>query len=178
MARLIERVRRSRRTIFEALLWLAAAAVLWILSSDFHYPLPNYKFGPAHWPRVVLVLIAIAATVLLLAALLYDRIEDQNEKVVEALSSNRERVRMSLIFVLPVVYVYGMHKMGFLLVTPLFLLVYMYVFGVHRIKMLVSVTLGVYAALILVFVKLIFTPLPQGSGIFYTINGYMLGLIQ
>lgn len=178
MARLIDRVRRSRRTIVEAVLWLAAVAVLWVWSSDFHYPLPNYKFGPAHWPRVVLVLIAIAATILLLAALLYDRVEDQNEKVVEALSSNRERIRMFLIFVLPVVYVYGMHKMGFLLVTPVFLLVYMYVFGVHRIKKLVTVTLAVYAALILVFVKLIFTPLPQGVGVFYTINGYMLGFIQ
>jgi len=168
-----------KRTVIEALAWLIGAGIFWFLSSDFNSPLPNFKLGPAFWPRVVLVLIVLAALVLLISALLYDPEKTGSaEKVVEQLSSHRERLRMMLIFILPVLYVYGMHKLGFLLITPFFMLIYMYVFGVRRIKVLLPVALGVYAALVLVFVKLIFTPLPQGVGVFYTINGHLLGLIQ
>jgi putative tricarboxylic transport membrane protein len=179
MTSLKQRLHKSRRTVIEAVIWIVGAGVLWYLSGDFNQALPNYKLGPAFWPRVILGLIVVGAIVMLISALIYDpEHTPEVEAVVEKLSSHGERVRMVLIFTLPVLYVYGMHKMGFLLVTPIFLLLYMFIFGVHDIKKLFIVCFGIYAALVLVFYKLIFTPLPQGSGIFYTINGYLLGLIQ
>jgi len=170
---------KFKRTVIEALAWIIGAGIFWYLSTAFNEPLPNYKLGPVFWPRVVLVLIVISAVVLLVSALLYepDKVAT-GETVVEKLSSHKERVRMALIFSVPVLYVYGMHKLGFLLITPFFLIIYMYIFGVRKVKTLLLVGLGVYAFLVLVFVKLIFTPLPQGVGVFYTINGYLLGLIQ
>lgn len=179
MTSLIERLRRSRRNVIEAVAWIVGAGFFWYLSTEFNEPLPNYDLGPAFWPRTVLALIILTAVVLLMSALLYEPDDDaEGEAVVEKLTSHRERIRMGLIFTLPVIYVYVMHKMGFLLATPVFLLIYMYVFGVRRAKVLLPVAFGVYAALVLIFVKLIFTPLPQGTGPFYTVNGYLLGLIQ
>ena len=68
--------------------------------------------------------------------------------------------------------------MGFLLVTPFFLIAYTWLMGVTRIRTLLGFSLGFYAALVLVFYKLIFTPLPMGAGYFHTINGELLALLQ
>jgi hypothetical protein len=86
--------------------------------------------------------------------------------------------RLVAIVVLPLVYVYAMHKLGFLLVTPVFLPAFMYLLGVRRWRTLVLTTVGFYAAIVLLFVKLIFTPLPQGAGFFHSLNGQLIGLIQ
>jgi len=68
--------------------------------------------------------------------------------------------------------------MGFLLVTPFFLFTYMWVVGVKRLKTLIITTLCFYAAIVVIFVKLIFTYLPPGAGVFNTINGYLLRILQ
>jgi hypothetical protein len=67
--------------------------------------------------------------------------------------------------------------MGFLIVTPFFLFFYMWLMGVQRLRTLIIVTIGIYTAIIVVFVKLIFTYLPPGAGIFNAINGKILGLL-
>ena len=46
----------------------------------------------------------------------------------------------SIVFAVPILYVYAMHKIGFLLVTPVFLPLYMYILGVRRWPVIVGVT--------------------------------------
>jgi hypothetical protein len=43
---------------------------------------------------------------------------------------------------------------------------------------LIAVTVGIYGTMVLIFVKLIYTPLPQGAGFFHSLNGQLIGLIQ
>jgi len=50
--------------------------------------------------------------------------------------------------------------------------------GVRRLRTLFGFSLGFYAVLVLVFYKLIFTPLPMGAGWFHTISGEIIALIQ
>ncbi len=54
----------------------------------------------------------------------------------------------------------------------------MYLLGVRRWVTLIAVTAGFYGAVVVIFVKLIFTPLPQGAGFFHSLNGQLIGLIQ
>jgi len=71
-----------------------------------------------------------------------------------------------------------MHYFGFLLTTPVFLAVYMVVLGVKRLRTVAVITVALSALLLVIFVKLVFTPLPQGAGVFNSINGEIIGLVQ
>ena len=86
--------------------------------------------------------------------------------------------RTTAMFIVPLIWVYGMHKAGFLLATPIFLIVFTWLMGVKRWRILVTYSLGFYSILVLVFYKLIFTSLPMGAGYLHTINGELLALIQ
>jgi putative tricarboxylic transport membrane protein len=177
----------TARKIIEGAAWIAFAVAAFALTYGFDDPLPMFALGAAFWPRVVLIGIFVTAVVVVLGGLLAKERNGANpsasvepEQEIQSLATldPRARGRVSLIFLVPVVYVYAMHKLGFLLVTPFFLAAYMYIFGVRHWRRLLAIAGGVYATVVLIFVKLIFTPLPQGAGFFYTVNGYLLGLIQ
>ena len=168
-------------SLIEAGCWLTFIFLAFLYTFDFDDPLPVYDLGPAHWPRMVLLGMLIAGS-----TLLYSDWKKRHQSVQKDSVDNRNvtqtsmslQIRILLIFVLPVFYTFLIHKLGFLLVTPFFLFVYMWLIGVNRLKTLIVCTLGIYAALVIIFVKLIFTYLPPGAGIFNTINGKILGLLM
>ena len=166
--------------LIEGLVWLLFVLLAAAYTFDFDDPLPVYDWGPAHWPRVVLVGMFVAICWLLFyeSRKSRNRQDDASREPVEIQIDMSTQVRMVLIFALPVLYAIGIHRMGFLLITPIFLFVYMWVIGVRRLRTLIITTVGVYAALVLIFVKLIFTYLPPGGGVFNTINGHFLRILQ
>ncbi len=165
----------------ESIVWLLFVFLAFIYTFQFDDPLPVYELGPAHWPRMVLGIMLIAAI-----GLLYFQIREFQNSRSKVHKSKEEsddgitvsaNVRIALLFILPIFYTYLIHKMGFLLVTPFFLAGYMWLMGVRKWRTLVIVTVSVYAAIIIVFIRLIFTYLPPGAGVFNTINGMILGLV-
>ena len=175
--------RLTWKSYLEPLAWLALAVVGLTMSSEFDAPNKIFALGPAFWPQVILIGMIIAAVILGISIYASggNPIEDSAEAaqfetpVGDAVAFSP---RLVAIFLLPLIYVYVMHKLGFYLVTPVFLPAFMYTLGVRRWKTLILVTVGLYAILVLLFVKLIFTPLPQGAGYFHTLNGQLMGLIQ
>lgn len=175
----------SHQTVFkryshqiEGIVWLVFVLLAAAYTFDFDDPLPVYEWGPAHWPRVVLFGMFVACLWLLFVE---SRKKEDSEEVVTTPKTKIDsstRVRMVLIFGLPVLYSFLIHRMGFLLITPFFLGLYMWVVGVRKIRTLIVMTVGIYAALLLIFVKLIFTYLPPGAGVFNTINGHILRVLQ
>ena len=173
----------TRRSRVEAVVWLALAIAAFIVTFEFDGPLPTFEFGAAFWPRVVIAGVIVSAGVLLVSSYFVGARESEaviDERTTDALSEDAARVtRKTLaIFAIPLVYVYAIHQVGFLLVTPIFLLGYMYLLGVRGWVTLIAVTVGFYGAIVLIFVKLIYTPLPQGAGFFHSLNGQLIGLIQ
>jgi hypothetical protein len=160
---------------------LVFSGIAFMLTFQFDEPLPTYTFGPAAWPRALLVGIAVAAMCLLIST-------DPGKTAAtsagdtaahHAQATHRQIILKRLgLFILPLAYVFVMDRIGFLLVTPLFLIVYMYVLGVRSRTTLIWVPLLIYGVVVLLFVKLLFTPLPQGSGVFYSLNGEIINLIQ
>ncbi len=58
--------------LVEYVLWLALVVFLYVYSFDFDQPIEIYKFGASSWPRVILLLVVVAATGQLLNHLLRD----------------------------------------------------------------------------------------------------------
>ncbi len=164
--------------LIEGIVWLVFVLLAAAYTFDFDDPLPVYEWGPAHWPRVVLFGMFVACLWLLFVE---SRKKEDSEEIAPTSKIKIDlstRVHMVLIFGLPVLYSFLIHRMGFLLITPFFLGFYMWVVGVKKIRTLIIMTVGIYAAILIIFVKLIFTYLPPGAGIFNTINGYFLRVLQ
>ena len=167
--------------LWEAVVWLAIAAFAYWAAEPFNKPLPYFAPGAAFWPKVVMVLIAISGLVLLISRLLpQSRREEEHVVYIEEMPDDVPGVswKTVAIFVLPVIWTLAMHKMGFLIPTPFFILAFTWLMGVHEWRTLIGFSLGFYALLVLVFYKIIFTSLPMGAGVFHTITGEFLGLIQ
>lgn len=180
----------------EALFWLLFAGGTFALTYTFDQPLSTYAFGPAGWPRILIGGIALAALALLLSSLASRRSQGPLGVTPSSLSavyddpdgapageslpaaSLRTAMKRLAIFVLPLAYVLAMGKIGFLPVTPFFLIAYMYVLGVRGWFALSWVTLVIYGLVVVIFVKLLYTPLPQGAGFFHSVNGKLISLIQ
>jgi len=90
----------------------------------------------------------------------------------------RVKAKTAAVLLVPILYVYLIHQLGFYLVTPFFLAGFMHLLGVRGWRRVVTITLVLYAAIVGVFINLLFTPLPQGAGIFHTINGKLIGFLQ
>ena len=175
--------------VIEAVVWLILGILAFTQTFNFDGPLPTFELGAAFWPRVVISCVILSAVVLLVASyatrakasalMTEDRLAGY-DKVTDELPEDVAHVtkKTLAIFAIPLIYVYAIHKLGFLLITPLFLFGYMYLLGVRRWRTLIAVTTGVYAGIVLIFVKLIFTPLPQGAGYIHSLNGQLIGLIQ
>jgi hypothetical protein len=169
-------------SVWEPVAWLVFAGVVLYMTLDFDAPLPTFKFGAAFWPQVIVAIIAVAGCILLASRYIKGR--ERTESGAEAAFFEDTSVpdRLSpltlAMFVLPMIWVYGMHKIGFLLATPFFLLAFTWLMGVRKPVKLIGFSFGFYAVLVLVFYTLIFTPLPMGAGAFNALNGEILALIQ
>ncbi len=183
----------ARQNIIEAVLWFILAGSAFWMTLDFDYPLPVYKLGAAFWPKLVLSGICLAALGVLVGTFmqwLRQRAEDDEKNREGAPAAVRQTaaafeargtqvtVKVLAAICLPILYVYLIHQFGFYLITPFFLAGYMYLLGMRNWIRLVTVSIGLYVLVVVVFVKLIFTPLPQGAGFFHSLNGQFIGLIQ
>ena len=170
-----------RQIVIEAGVWLGFAGLAFYFSLEFDKPLPGFKFGAAHWPHVIITILVIAAAVLIAAQFVRGKQkEGEADQFFDEVEDNVERLTPQTIamFILPLVWVYGMHKTGFLIATPFFVFACTWLMGVRSWKRLVTFTVLFYAALVLVFYKFVFTPLPMGAGWFHSLNGEIIGLVQ
>ena len=171
---------KSRRDLIEAATWLVLVVTGLVMTSEFDEVKPGYDLTPAFWPQVILILAGIFAIVLLVSSFSLKKLSESEAPAAaeETASGQTTNLHVLIVFAVPILYVYAMHKIGFLLVTPVFLPLYMYILGVRRWPVIVGVTAFLYAVIIIIFVKLVFTPLPQGAGFFHSLNGELIGLLQ
>jgi hypothetical protein len=87
-------------------------------------------------------------------------------------------LRIGGTFIWPLVYLWLLPRTGYYATTPFFIAGYMLIFGQRRWRRILAVTAGIYAALLLVFTKLLFVPLPTGNWpLFYDFSNAFLVLI-
>lgn len=178
----------------EGLIWLAFAALAFSLTYEFDQPLRGYALGATTWPRAIILMIGLGAAGLLVSQLLGGGAKPDAESAPDtgfdtgpdaaAPRSTAEFWRQALepkrllTFGLPLVYVAAMHRFGFLFVSPVFLFAYMVLFGYRRWRVLIAVNLAIYTVVLLVFVRLLYTHFPPGLGVFHSLTGRFVDLIQ
>ncbi len=176
--------RDKLKSLWEAAAWLGFGAAGMAMTFGFAGPLPTFELGAAFWPQIALGGVMAIAVILGITAYFSGPAGETADKDIQATDLPDDKAALVVtgktvvIFLIPLVYVYAMHKVGFFFVTPIFLPLYMYVLGVRKLRTLISVTIGFYIAIIYIFVKLVFTPLPQGAGFLHSLNGQFIGLFQ
>ncbi len=158
----------------EVLIWLGISLGMWIYSYRFDTGQAVYELGVVHWPRAVILFMAVAAIFCF-----FDRIrrrgatdgaaETALDQAAELGGGSGEpasigvRLRIAGTFVIPLVYLWFMPRMGYFFTTPFFLASYIYVFGETRWRVLVGASLGIYVFMLLIFSKFLYVPLPTGN---------------
>lgn len=172
--------RLSRGDLIEAAFWLGFAALAYSFSFRFDQAIEIYKFGAAAWPRVIILLIVVAALCQLYTAARGDDdsplIELDEERVVR---STADYWRILAILALPIIYASLLDISGFYFTTPIFILLYLLVNGERRLLQLIGVTLFIYVFILIVFTKLLYVGLPIGyAHPFYEFSNWLLVLIR
>ena len=170
---------REQKLIGEWLFWCVLVTLFWLQTDSFSEPIAEFQFGADGWPKMVLVGIFIGATGQM-ALGLYEAINTrtQSEKA-EASKRQISRWQQLSIFVLPLLYLWFMHRIGFFVVTPFFIAAYLFVLEVRRMRPLLLVTAGVYGFVLLLFVRFFYVALPVGAWpFFYEINNQIITLVR
>ena len=176
---MINKIRYNQ--LIEWLIWMSLIAMLWAQTASFSEPIAEFKFGADGWPRVILASLAFGATAQLVLNMLSaksDRNADHAQRSASD-SNSINRWQQISIFVLPFIYLWFMHRMGFFFVTPIFILVYLWILEVRRWTYLIGVSLGVYAFVLFVFVRLFYVAMPVGSWpMFYDFSNWIITIIR
>ena len=145
-----------RRLVGPGLIFLGAVALFVVAGRLPVVPVPG-QLGPDFWPRVILIGLMGGC---LLKALEMSRSKTTLASLAQPLSLPKLVGGIALVLAYPALA----PLLGFPLATFLFLLAYMYLAGTRRPVPLVAIsTLGTLALLYL-FVKVVYLPLPKGAG--------------
>jgi len=173
----------TKGELFEVAIWLIFAVGAFALTYKFDQEIEIYKFGANGWPRVVIILIVLAA----LGQLFHDikaRLARgaSDEKKASAASTRggaEYALRMGAILVTPFVFAFLLDAVGFYVLAPIFIAVLLYIGGERRWGRIIGISLFIYALAILFFAKLLFVGLPTGNvHPFYDISNWLLIMIR
>jgi len=177
-------VRLTKGELFEVAFWLVFAAGAFALTFKFDQDIEIYKFGATGWPRVVIILIALAALGQLFhdvkARLTKEASGERKAPSTAVARGSREYVlRIGAILVTPFVFAFLLDSVGFYVLAPVFIAVLLYIGGERRWGRIIGISLFIYALAILFFAKLLFVGLPTGNvHPFYDVSNWILIMIR
>jgi len=161
--------------------WVGLACTAFALTFGFKGEIANYEYGAAGWPRVLFVGIVIISVVQLFISLRQlDRAPKQQDAESSADTAPASIAGLPVrTLAVPVIYVTLMPQIGFFVATPFFLASVMLIMGERRYLRIACVTAAIYAFVLLIFVKLLYVPLPIGNWPgFYDFGNWLLVLIR
>ncbi len=128
------------------------------------------QMGDSFWPRLILIILMGLAVILFL----HSYLARKSQKGAKAVSKSKEgRGDLALMMAAMVVYVLVIPYLGFLISTFLALIVFSYLMGDRKPLGMLSFSLGMTAAIYVVFGLIIYTALPRGVWIFKTLSTYI-----
>ncbi len=176
---------RFRLTI-PYLVGLAVAAFLYHLAGTITYPARPGQLGPDFWPRIAIVIIALAC-LYEIARLLVVGSGESVQGIAEHLQGEEPdadaeggRRRTGLLLgglVLTLVYAVLVPKLGFLLASYLFLIVFMYLGGIrNHVAIWATSTVGMLV-FAFIFLKVVYVSLPRGEPPFDQVTQFVMNLL-
>ena len=147
------------------LLGVALALALLVASRGLDTVSAPGQLGPAFWPRLVLAGLVIAC--------LAKALEEARRPVrapAEAAARPLARGGLAAAIAVIVLYVVLTPMLGFALPTTVFVATFMLLCGARSPVVLALNAVGGTVALLYLFVKLVYLPLPKGAGPFETVT--------
>jgi len=165
-------VRAARRSIGPALILLAGAGLFVAAGRLPVVPVPG-QLGPDFWPRLVLVGL-MAACILKILEVARAKGAGPEAAALSPLSRPKLVGGMALVLSYPALA----PLLGFPLTNFFFLLAFMRLVGMRRpLPLLLTGLLGT-VALLYVFVKVVYLPLPKGAGVMEDFTIFLYRLLR
>lgn len=172
----------SRGQLFEVGFWLVLAVAAFALTYNFNQEIEIYRFGAYGWPRAVACIIVLAVIGQLYHDWRFGKAGRDTENGADGADVARDPAyygRMAAALGLPILYAALMQSVGFYVLTPFFIAAFLFAAGERRWKWIVSVTVCLYAVLVVAFARLFYVGLPVGTvRPFYDISNWLLVLIR
>jgi len=168
--------------VIETAVWILMATALFALTFNFNQSGEIYPPGPSAWPRVILLLMVLAAIGNAYYhwqngnALQDDRIGlTRDEETMNAERTWGANLRIGLILFVPFIYALALKPIGFYSAAPFFILAVILLMGERRPMHILVITVFIYVLLLLFFLVLLNANLPQGTmSPFYEISSQFL----
>ena len=171
--------RRTSAWLVELVIWLALAGAAYALTFEFADQPGTYVWGPASWPRAIILLLVVGALAQFAVRMRRQEAGREPAAGFAAAWQRSELVKAAGTIVLPLVYVWLLPRVGFYVLTPLFLVAYIALLGERRVRYLAGVPTLVFGLLVLVFTRLFYVALPVGNWPgFYDLNNAFVVLVR
>lgn len=170
---------KTNKLLAEWVFWCILVAIFWAQTGAFSEVITEYKFGADGWPKMVLLGLLIGATGQL--AIGYYELKQNHGQGDEHKAPARviSRKQQIAIFVVPLIYLWFMHRVGFFIATPIFIATYLRVLEVRNLRYLFGVTAAIYLFVLTIFVRFFYVALPVGAWeIFYNINNQIITIVR
>lgn len=120
------------------------------------------------FPKIALILI------LLLSILMFIR-KDNIKKDKKHRNNPKYNIKYIVnTSILTLAYYYGITVVGYLLLTPLYLWLFSYVLGYRKKKILAITSIVTTIFIYILFIKILYIPLPMGSSFFKNLNEILI----
>lgn len=172
--------RATQKLVLEWLFWCVLISIMWMQTGAFSEDIAEYKFGASGWPKMVLLGLLVGATGQLVLGVLGLKSADVEPTKTDHVPSRKiSRKQQIAIFVLPLVYLWLMHRMGFFVITPVFIVAYLWTLEVRDWRYLTGVTAFIYLFVMAIFVRFFYVALPVGAWpSFYDINNAIITIVR
>ena len=133
--------------------------------------------GPDFWPKLILIfMIALSGY---LSAKYAVKLSKEKKSGIEPSGENEEEkggwIRIGVTTLLIVAYIYLLKPLGFIVASPIFIVAMMLYINPQKKRSIPAGVVGIMVIIYLLFGKLLYIPLPKGTGIFREVS-ILLGL--
>lgn len=136
------------------------AGTMSLLALFFYISSLSYNEDVADWPQLFSIILII-----LCIALIVDTKRYPNREKKESDEKNQSIIQIKKVVyatVSSVFYLLILNFVGFLLLTPVFMIYLLWMIGYKSWKLILSTSIGVTLAVIIIFQYLLRVPIPQG----------------
>ena len=145
---------------------LGTACFLFYVATTFPMFEHADKLGPAFWPKAILFVTVILSGLLAVKNIL-GWMQNRGVEIQQSIEVEQGNLkRLLLAIAVSLVYGFIVPYTGFLLSILLFQIVFLVILKVKKVWVLVLYPLSLTVVIYLIFIKILYIPLPRGQGIF------------
>lgn len=152
-----------------AIVFLIISIILYLSLGNLEESSAVQQVSSTFWPKMLLYIFMASSIWLGITSWLKMKTQPILPKK-DAQQTLEGKKAMIMTIALICLYAFLSNYVGLLLASPFFLFAFMYLLGIRRYGLMTICSLGATAVIILLFVKILYVPLPTGVGIFRDIN--------